>query len=158
MFTVCQWSSGTVRTDQAMQILMFEQGTSEWFDATLGIPMVSGITRVVTHAPGTLSKQANGYIAQLLAYPVTQDRERLSRQWMEHGPALEPEVRDWYSHRFDQAIEQVGLVLNSGVGYSPDGLIGDHCSLAIQCPKPATHVLYLMAGALPDCYGAYHLD
>ena len=43
-------------------------------------------------------------------------------------------------------------MLNSGVGYSPDGLIGDHGCLAIQCPKPATHVLYLMAGALPDCY------
>ena len=131
---------------------MLEQGTSEWFDATLSIPMVSDMARVVTHAQGTLAKHADGYIAQLLARLVTQEPERLGRHWMERGPAIEPEARDWYSHHFDRDVEQVGLVLNSGAGYSPDGLIGEDGCLAIQCPKHATHVLYLMAGALPDCY------
>ncbi len=70
---------------------MLEQGTSEWFDATLSIPMVSDMARVVTHAQGTLSKQADGYIAQLLAQRVMQQPEQHSRQWMERDPALESE-------------------------------------------------------------------
>ncbi len=115
---LCERSSGTVRSDQAMQILMFEKRTSEWFEATLGIPMVSDMARVVTHAQGTLSKQADGYIAHLLAHRVIQEPEQHIRQWMERGTALEPAARDWYSLNFDRDVEEVGLVLNSGAGYS----------------------------------------
>ena len=98
---LCERSSGTVRSDQATQILMFEQRTSEWFEATLGIPTVSDMARVVTHAQGTLSKQADGYIAHLLAHRVSQELEQHSSQWLERGTALKPETRDWYSLNFD---------------------------------------------------------
>ena len=38
------------------------------------------------------------------------------------------------------------------IGVSPDGMVGDDAILEIKCPKPSTHVDYLLGGTVPAKY------
>lgn len=132
-----------------MQRLDCKQGSDEWFQARLGIPTVSEFSRFVTPKRGDLSAQATGYIADLIVETIDGPGEQIRSYWMDRGRLLEDEARSYYEFETDQTVEQVGLILNKGAGWSPDGLPGAG-GLEIKCPKPSTHVKWLLDGDVPD--------
>lgn len=133
------------------QVLNIEQGEPEWFEARRGIPTASAFGKIITPTRGELSTQSVGYIAELIAETLDYDPEEQCRSyWMDRGREIEPEARDWYAFRYNVEIQQVGIILNHGAGYSPDGLIDPNGAVEFKCPKPSTHVKWLLKGGLPN--------
>ncbi|HCF1277422.1 TPA: exonuclease, partial [Pseudomonas aeruginosa] len=55
-------------------------------------------------------------------------------------------------------IQQAGIILNHGIGYSPDGLVGDNGLIEVKTKVPEKLVSVIIAGELPSehaaqCYG-----
>jgi hypothetical protein len=142
-----------------VQRLDCPQYSPEWWQARVGRPTVSEFSRFITPAKGDLSKQADGYIAEMLVEELSGLGDEIQSQWMTRGLNLEDDARSFYEFEYDCDVEQCGVILNKGAGWSPDGLIANKGGLEIKCPKPSTHVQWLIKGGLPDdhkpqCHGA----
>lgn len=74
-----------------------------------------------------------------------------TNEWMERGKELEPEARLWYELNHND-VSNGGFFCDDWVGASPDGLIGTEGLIEIKCPKPSTHIQYLMDNELPSIY------
>ena len=71
---------------------------------------------------------------------------------MLRGNVLEQEARDFFEFRMDLSVKQVALIYpNEQKKYhcSPDGLTDDKGGLEIKCPKPKTHIKYLLDDKFP---------
>lgn len=142
-----------------MRVIDCEQGDEDWLKARLAIPTVSEFSRFITPAKGDLSKQSEGYIADLIVESVDGASEHFQSHWMVNGTMTEPEALDYYAFDTGHTVERCGLILNKGAGWSPDGLVKVRGAVEAKCPKPRTHVTWLMKGGLPDeykpqCHGA----
>jgi hypothetical protein len=80
--------------------------------------------------------------------------------WMERGISLEEEAKNWFCVETGLDVVPVGFVEDEDgfVGASPDGLIYDFTDrggtdhfipLELKCPKPATHIQWLLDGCVP---------
>ena len=132
-----------------MQTLDVPQGSEEWHAHRAGVPTVSEFGRFITPTRGDYSKQAAGYIAELIVESVEGPKQSIITPAMARGMILEPEARRWYEMHADTDVEQIGLILNKGAGYSPDGKL-PAMYLEIKCPEPKTHVSWLLSGELPN--------
>jgi hypothetical protein len=143
-----------------MEILDIPQGEPDWFEARAGIPTASEFHRFITPARGQYAKQADTYIAKLIVESVLGPAEAMSTFYMDRGTVMEDEARSEYELLTDTDVEVPGLILNKGAGWSPDGYIPERRGgLEAKCPKPETHVKWLLAGCIPDehkpqCHGA----
>ena len=137
-----------------MRSLDVEQGSEEWFVARRGLLTGSKLGRIITPKTGKLSAQADTVIAELIAESVEGESETFSTYWTERGISMEAEARSWYEFEYGVTIEQVGIILNRGCGFSPDGFIAHEGMVEFKCPKASTHIRYLMSGELPDEYKA----
>ena len=134
-----------------MKRLDIPQGEREWFEARKGIPTASEFYKIVTPKTGALSAQATGYIAELIDEIVHPDTEEMFRSyWMERGRIMEEEAANWYEFRYDVPLEKIGIILNHGAGYSPDRAIGLKGAVEFKCPKPTTHVKWMLNGGPLD--------
>lgn len=136
-----------------MKRLDCEQGSADWFEARRGIPTASEFGKIITPKRGELSTQSVGYIAELIEQSAPDyDPEELCRSyWMERGREMEPDGADWYEFRYAVELQKVGIILNHDAGYSPDRLVvGQNGAIEIKCPKPSTHIKWLLKGGLPD--------
>lgn len=141
-----------------MLVVDCEQGDEVWIKNRLAIPTVSEFSRFITPAKGDLSKQADGYIADLIVESVDGASEHFQSHWMLNGTMTEQESLDYYAFDTGNKVERCGLILNKGAGWSPDGIVKPG-AVEAKCPKPSTHVKWLMKGGLPDehkpqCHGA----
>jgi len=133
-----------------MKRLDCEQYSADWWEARRGIPTASEFGRIITPKTGALSARADEYSAELIVDTVQEPEEiHFQSYWMERGSLLEPEAADWYEFRFGIELEQIGILLNHGAGYSPDRLAGKG-AVEFKCPKPSTHVKWCLRGGLPD--------
>jgi hypothetical protein len=135
----------------------FEQNSLEWLVARSGIPTASDFGNLVTdkfeirkgQMPETylMKKLAEAWIGGALPGANMLD--------MEFGKILEEEAIPWYEFTFSEAIRRAALVTTDDdrIGCSPDGLIGDDGGIEIKCPRPDTHIGYLLSGGLPEHYG-----
>ena len=122
------------------------QGTSAWTAARLGIPTASQFHRIVT-GKGNPSRSAEGYLFELLAERITGlPTVNFKSSWMERGHELESEAVNYYEFQKDVETVPVGFITNAArtIGASPDRLVGPDGLLEIKCPKPSTHVGYLL--------------
>lgn len=138
-----------------MIILDCEQGTPEWLQARLGIPTASSFDKIITPT-GKPSTQSDAYANTLVAEWLSGESagaDLSGNVWVQRGNELEPEARKFYEMQTDSSVTQVGFVLRDDrlVGCSPDGLVNGGL-MEIKCPAPATHVEYLLQGALPTKY------
>lgn len=142
----------------AIYIDDIEQGTPEWHELRCGIPTSSCFDKIVTPAKGELSAQSSTYLHELLAEWLSgEPGDSFSSRWTERGTELEPQARAYYAFERDADVRQVGFVFADStrmVGCSPDGLVDDNGLLEFKCPKPSTHIGYLLAGKLPTTYRA----
>jgi len=136
-----------------MKILDFEQGTSEWLQARLGIPTASNFGKLIT-STGKKSTQIDGFLNTLVAETLMgKPADFFTNDHMQRGTELEPEARAWYEFQTDHNVKEVGFVLRDDgqVGCSPDGLT-DISGVEFKCPKAETHVGYLRKGVIPATY------
>lgn len=137
-----------------------EQGTAEWLEARRGLITASVIGKLITEKTLKPAKNdtARGTLMQLAA-------ERISGQVddgfvsfdMQRGIDHEPYARRAYEANHSD-VEQVGFItLETSaykIGYSPDGLVGDHGLIEIKCPRAKTHVATILAGRVPSSHMA----
>lgn len=130
-----------------------EQGSQEWLGVRLGVPSASNFGKVVS-ATGKLSTQRKAYMLDLIAEKLTGETTSFTTTgWIERGNELEPEAADLYAFTTGRECIEKGFLLDDSkaFGCSPDRIVGDG-GLEIKCPKPATHVEYLLAGKVPTKY------
>lgn len=142
----------------------FLQQSEEWFALRRGRVTASNFKRIITPAKAEYSKQAAGYMRDLLVESFCPDYAKfLGTFWTERGTEMEPEARRAFEVHTGLVTEQVAFVTAEHwqhvVGCSPDSLIknaaGEYVAgLEIKCPSPFTHAEYIEEGTLPDEYKA----
>lgn len=135
------------------------QGTPEWLKVRAGIPTASEVSRLVTPAEMKVStgKGVASYLAVKLAErwigrPLDASFKSFA---MDNGTVLEEHTLPKFELETGLELERVGFVTTDDgwFGCSPDSLIaGAMAGLECKCPKPETHVGYLLAGELPSDY------
>jgi hypothetical protein len=135
-----------------MKTVNCEQGTTEWLQCRLGVPTASCFGKILTPT-GKASAQAVQYRRELIAERDTGAPTAFEpTEWMQRGTELEPDARRWYEFDRDCEVEEVGFVLaDDGYGCSPDGMV-EGGLVEIKCPKPSTHVGYVLDAKIPTTY------
>jgi len=137
-----------------MRIIDCEQRSPEWYAARLGIPTASNFAKIIT-SNGAPSKQADGYLNQLVAERITGTMEEgFQSASMEEGVRREAASRRIYAMDHETEVQEVGFCLHySGLfGCSPDGLVGDDGMIELKNPLAKTAIQYLRSGDLPSDY------
>ena len=142
-----------------MKIVDFPQGSAEWAQALAGRVTASRVADVLSRARDRKTEGATraNYKAQIIAEILTgqpQD-DGYTNPDMERGIELEPHACAAYEVRVGEFVDQVGFVVHPRLdrsGCSPDRLVGTKGMVQFKCPKPAVHIGYRLAGALPPKY------
>jgi hypothetical protein len=146
-----------------------EQYSPEWWDIRMGIPTASRASEIITAAKGELSTQSRKYIHELCAESLgLSDPPIEPTEWMLRGLELEDEARRFFTFETGKKTRHVGFLTNdeATAGASADALAfdaepfdddgilypDDLAGLEIKCPKPSTHIGYLLNPGLPDSY------
>lgn len=133
-----------------------EQGSEEWLAQRRGMVTASVVGQLIT--PKTVKPANNDYsralIASLAAERVTgwSDPVYVNAD-MQRGIDDEPVARDIYANHTGCEVKEVGFLIKEGpgwqLGYSPDGLVGDHGLIEIKSRRPKKHLQTVIANAVP---------
>lgn len=138
-----------------MKIIDVTQGSEEWFAERRGLLTGSKYAKCITPKTGKLSASHLQVVAECVAEPLDPDSNTFSTYWVDRGILMEEEARNWYEFDQDVEVDLIGLVRGEGnLAFSPDGFVGGAGMVEFKCPKPSTHIKYLMDGGLPDEYKA----
>lgn len=114
-----------------LTIVEVEQGSTEWFQARLGLPTASHFATIMADGrDGGESMTRTQYLHRLAGEVITERpaEETFKSRAMERGKEMEPEAIADYERRKGVEIRRVGLGINfAGLhrcGASPDGLVG----------------------------------
>lgn len=137
-----------------MQIIReLEQGTPEWKAARLGIVTMSKLDCLLVNGKGAggFGAGAFTYMNELIGERITEEPSDAfgGNFHTERGHELEPMGRELYTDRTGNTLEQVGIILNHGAGYSPDSLVGNDGLTEIKTKLPKFQVEVLLAGEIP---------
>lgn len=137
-----------------MQVITeIKQGTPEWLALRLGIVTCSELECLLVSGRGVegFGTAAFTYMDQLIGERVTGEAAEIPFQTKAtiRGHELEAVARDLYSARFEVEHEEVGIILNHGIGYSPDSLIGGDGLTEIKTKLPKYQVSVILAGEIP---------
>jgi hypothetical protein len=136
-----------------MQILTHEQGSEEWLASRCGLVTMSRVKALLVNGkgPGGFGADALSYMHELIGERITGEPAAIwgGNAHTQRGHEMEPVARDLYREATGHEPHEVGIILNHGVGYSPDGLIGDAGALEIKTKLPKLQVEVLLAGEIP---------
>jgi putative phage-type endonuclease len=135
-----------------------EQGTEEWHKIRSGLITASTFSRLITTRT---FQPANNETSRKLCHQILAERltgiveETYQSDAMLRGSMEEDIARQLYTeHR--QEVRKCGFVTrqNRGVtiGYSPDGLVGNHGLIEIKRPKQENQIARILADKIPDEY------
>lgn len=137
-----------------MQIISnVEQGSAEWLALRLGIVTASELDCLLVNGKG----QA-GFGAGALTYMDTLIGERITgeaadpfqgNRHTERGHELEGVARGLYEAREEVETQQVGIILNHGIGYSPDALVDASGLTEIKTKLPKFQVGVILSDEIP---------
>ncbi|MCG6658526.1 exonuclease [Halomonas campisalis] len=138
-----------------MQILTLEQGTPEWHAARLGIVTMSELKTLLVKGkgPGGFGTGAISYMHQLIGERITGEPSDAfqGNAHTQRGHELEPVARELYQEATGlPRLEQVGIILNHGVGYSPDCLVDSNGLAEIKTKLPKIQIELLLDGEVPQ--------
>jgi len=139
-----------------MQIIReIEQGSEAWLKLRLGIVTCSELDVLMVDGKGEggFGVGAFTYMDRLIGERITGAEAEPWRgnKSSERGHALEPKVRQLYCLRRDiapESIEQVGIILNHGIGYSPDGL-PDGGAIEVKTKIPEKLIQAILDNSVP---------
>jgi hypothetical protein len=130
-----------------------EQGTPEWLALRLGIATASELDCLLVSGKGEagFGVAAFTYMDQLIGERITEEAAELPFQTRAtlRGHELELVARGLYEAREGVQTSQVGIILNHGIGYSPDALIGDQGLTEIKTKLPKFQVGVILSGEVP---------
>lgn len=140
-----------------MQIIRnIEQGSQEWLSLRLGIVTCSELDVLMVNGKGEAGFGAGAftYMDRLIGERIT---EAEAEPWRGNGSSarghiLEPAVRNLYCLRRnlpEGAIDQVAIILNHDIGYSPDGVIGDDGLIEVKTKVPEKLVTVILENKVP---------
>lgn len=130
-----------------------EQGTPEWLALRLGIVTCSELDALLVNGKGEagFGAAAFTYMDQLIGERITEEAAELpfTTRSTARGHELEQVARDLYEAREGITTTQAGIILNHGIGYSPDALVGEHGLTEIKTKLPKFQVSVILAGEIP---------
>jgi hypothetical protein len=130
-----------------------EQGTPEWLALRLGIATASELDCLMVNGKGEagFGVAAFTYMDQLIGERITEEAAELPFQTKAtiRGHELEQVARSLYEDRESVTTTQVGIILNHGIGYSPDALVGPNGLTEIKTKLPKFQVGVILAGEVP---------
>jgi len=137
-----------------MQIIRnIAQGSQAWLDLRLGILTCSELDCLLVSGKGPegFGVAALTYMDQLIGERITGAAAELPFQTKAtlRGHELEGMARELYQARTEQKAEQVAIILNHGIGYSPDALYGAKGLGEIKTKLPKFQVGVILADAIP---------
>jgi hypothetical protein len=141
-----------------MREVLCKQYDWDYWCAHKGHPGASDADKVATPAKGDYPASAQTLINQQIfnrLNPTYGMFEDTASKAMRNGLEREPEARRFAEFEMDKEIREVGLVFDDLDQYccSPDGLlVGDDAGIELKVPNGDTHIGYLRAGELPQCY------
>ncbi len=145
-----------------MQVIReIEQGSEAWLRLRLGIVTCSEVDLLMVKGKGEagFGVGAFTYMDRLIGERITGAE---AEPWRGNGSSarghkLEPVVRDLYCLRTDTGpdqIQQAGIILNHGIGYSPDGLVGDNGLIEVKTKVPEKLVSVILDDKVPAEHAA----
>jgi hypothetical protein len=137
-----------------MQVIRhIEQGSADWLAIRLGIVTASELHCLLVNGKGQagFGDAAFTYMDQLIGERITGEAADpfQGNRHTERGHELEGVARGLYEARTDAATEQVGIILNHGIGYSPDALVGSDGLTEIKTKLPKLQVGVILSGEIP---------
>lgn len=130
-----------------------EQGTPEWLALRLGIATASELDCLLVSGkhPTGFGVAAFTYMDQLIGERITEEAAELPFQTKAtiRGHEQEGVAQSLYEAREEVDIQKVGIILNHGIGYSPDGLIDRNGLIEIKTKLPKFQVGVILAGEIP---------
>lgn len=134
-------------------VLDCEQGTPEWHEARRGILTASVMHCLLVNGKGEGGLGAGAFtlMNELIGERFTGESCDTfgGNKHTERGHELEPVARAFVSDRLGIQIVNCGLILNHGVGYSPDGLVGDDGLVEIKTKLPKLQIDVILDGVIP---------
>lgn len=134
-------------------VLMMPQGSDEWLQARLGIATASELECLLVNGKGEggFGVAAYTYMDQLIGERITGEAAEIPFQTKAtlRGHELEQVALELYESAEEVSVSKAGIILNHGMGYSPDGLIGDHGLVEIKTKLPKFQVGVILAGEVP---------
>lgn len=131
------------------------QGSDEWLQARCGVLTASVVGQLIT---AKTVKRADNETSRTLTRHLAAERitsyvePTFTSADMERGNLSEPLARDIYSKRYEP-VHEVGFIIQEAdkyrLGYSPDGLVGDHGLIEIKAPRQKKHLAILLANEVP---------
>lgn len=137
-----------------MQIIRnIAQGSTEWLEMRRGIVTCSELDCLLVDGKSKsgLGAGAMTYMDTLIGEVITGESADAftGNRHTERGHELEPVARALYETRFDIKAEQVAIILNHGVGYSPDAMVGSDGLIEIKTKLPKIQVGVIINGEVP---------
>ncbi|MCU1717351.1 lambda exonuclease family protein [Pseudomonas sp. 5P_3.1_Bac2] len=137
-----------------MQIITdIEQGSPEWLAMRLGIVTCSELDALLVAGKGEagFGVAAFTYMDQLIGERITGEAAELPFQTKAtiRGHELEAVARGLYEAREEVVTQAAGIILNHGIGYSPDALVGADGLTEIKTKLPKFQVGVILAGEVP---------
>lgn len=137
-----------------MQIIRdIDQGSQEWLNLRLGIVTCSELDCLLVNGKGQAGFGAGAfsYMDQLIGERITGEAADpfQGNRHTERGHELEGKARELYVARTGAELEQVAIILNHGIGYSPDALVGSEGLDEIKTKLPKFQVSVILAGEVP---------
>ena len=130
-----------------------KQGTPEWLALRLGIVTCSELDCLLVNGKceAGFGVAAFTYMDQLIGERITGEAAEIPFQTKAtiRGHELEGVARDLYAARHDVNHTTIGIILNHGIGYSPDSLIGADGLTEIKTKLPKFQVSVILADEVP---------
>lgn len=131
-----------------LEIINCVQGSDEWKQHKCGIASASCFKDILAKGKGISRKN---YLLKLVGERITgQPAESYSNAHTERGTELEPIARSLYVEQTFNDVLDCGFMKNWGVGYSPDGLIGNDGLIEIKCKLAHLQAEVLLGGEVPN--------
>lgn len=131
-----------------MRVINCEQRSPEWFAARCGLITASRFKDARAKlASGKPAQDRLNYMAELALERITGSlADRFVTPAMQRGTELESAARAAYEADTGEIVSELGLCLHDtlGIGYSPDGLVGDDGLIEIKCPANAYKLAQLL--------------
>lgn len=151
-----------------MQIVReVQQGSADWLALRLRIVTCSELDCLLVSGkgPAGFGAGAMSYMDQLIGEAITGEAAELpfTTKATERGKEYELLARNLYQIREEVEVEEVAIILNHGMGYSPDGLIGENGLIEIKSKLPKFQVGVILAGEVPkehvaQCQGGLYVS
>jgi putative phage-type endonuclease len=129
------------------------QRTQEWFEARLGKATASKCSDILAKVKSGEAATRRNYRIQLVCERITGTlTEHFTTRDMEWGTEQEPFARAAYEAATGNFVDECGSVDHSTIpmfAASPDGLVGKDGLIEIKCPRPATHIEWMLDGRVP---------